>query len=511
MIDDRLTLAIDVGTGSVRAARGDARGGVIRIESREHEQVVPRYGWSEQRPADWWSGVVEVVRRLTASLDHASHRIEALCACGQMHGTVLLDGDGRLVRETAPLWNDKRTLPYVERFEAEWPPDSYLAACANTPTPAWPAFKLQWLRDHDPDAYARTRTVLMPKDYVNFRLTGERATDWTEASCSFLMDPAMSEWSATMIDRLGLDAAKLAPIRMPQEVLGRVTAEAAAATGLPSGLPVLVGGGDYPIALLGSGANRPGLGSDVTGTSTIITQILSAPILAPDISNVAIADGLWGAFVLLDSGGDAMRWARRAMHENAVSYAAMVDKAADAPAGADALFFLPYLAGARLGPPRHARAQFFGITPRHGLPHLHRAVLEGVAFSAARHLRIMEAASGRRMERIIAAGGGAKTRLWLEIKASLYGVPIVVPVEPECGVIGCAALAATATGRFGRLDDAVAAFVRYGDDIAPNPAWTERYARMQTVFNSLYRNSQSQYDLLDALADEAQEEVPLHG
>ncbi len=503
MTSDRLTLAIDVGTGSVRAALVDARGTVVRIESREHEQIVPQYGWSEQRPSDWWNGVCEVVRRLTASLDPASGRIEALCACGQMHATVLIDDDGELVRETAPLWNDKRTLPDVERFERAWPPESYLAACANTPTPAWPGFKLQWLRDHDAQAYARTRTVLMPKDYVNFRLTGERATDWTEASCSFLMDPATSEWSATMIDRLGLDAAKLAPIRMPQEVLGRVTPQAAAATGLPSGLPVLVGGGDYPIALLGSGANQPGLGSDVTGTSTIITQILSAPILAPEISNVAIADGVWGAFVLLDSGGDAMRWARRAMHENTVSYAAMVDKAAEAPAGADALFFLPYLAGERLGRHRNARAQFFGITPNHGLPHLHRAVLEGVAFSAARHLRIMEAASGRRMERIIAASGGARTRLWLEIKASLYGVPIVVPAEPECGVIGCAALAATAIGQFSRLDASVAAFVRYGDEIVPNPAWAERYARMLPVFDSLYRNSQSQYDLLDALADES--------
>ena len=500
-MSDGLTLAIDVGTGSVRAALVDARGVVVRIEGREHEQIVPQYGWSEQRPADWWDGVVEVVRRLTGSLGAAVSRIEALCACGQMHATVLLDDDGALVRETAPLWNDKRTLPYVERFEREWAPGLHLAACANPPTPAWPGFKLQWLRDHDPDAYARTRTVLMPKDYVNFRLTGERATDWTEASCSFLMDPATSEWSATMIDRLGLDASRLAPIRMPQDVLGRVTAAAAAATGLPCGLPVLVGGGDYPIALLGSGANRPGLGSDVTGTSTIITQILPAPILDAEISNVAIADGVWGAFVLLDSGGDAMRWVRRAMHENTVDYATVVDKAAEAPAGADALFFLPYLAGERLGRHRNSRAQFFGITPRHGLPHLHRAVLEGVAFSAARHLRMMEAASGRRMERIIAAGGGARTRLWLEIKASLYGVPIVVPAEPECGVIGCAALAATATGRFGRLDAAVAAFVRYGDEIVPNLAWAERYARMLPVFDSIYRNSQSQYDLLDGLAE----------
>ncbi len=498
---DPLLLSIDVGTGSVRAALVDRTGRVIRIETHEHEQIVPRYGWSEQRPAAWWDGVVAVVHRLTRELGaEATRAIEAVCACGQMHATVLLDGNGALTRDAVPLWNDKRTLELVERFERTHAPVSYLADCANPPTPAWPGFKLQWLRDHDPDAWRRTETVLMPKDYVNYRLTGERAMDRTDASCSFLMDPRTGEWSETMLARLELDASRLPPIRRPQEILGHVTAEAAALTGLPAGLPVLVGGGDYPVALLGSGADRPGLGSDITGTSCIVTQLGDAPILDEAISNVAIADDVWGAFVLLDSGGDAMRWARRAFHANTVDYDEIVRRAAEASPGSDALLFLPYLTGERLGAHRNARAQFFGITPTHGLAHLHRAVMEGVAFSVARHLRIMQAASGRQIERVIASSGGAKTRLWLEIKASIYGVPILVPEEAECGVVGCAALAATATGRFARLEDAVAAFVRHREEIPPQPAWVERYARMQPVFESVYRNSQSQYDLLDALA-----------
>ena len=489
-------LAIDVGTGSVRAALVDGAGRIVRIESREHEQIVSRYGWSEQRPDDWWDGVVSVVRRLVASAGDAAPRIEAICACGQMHGTTLIDADGALTRPTVPLWNDKRTLAHVEAFEARFATGDVLPDSANPPTPAWPGFKLQWLRDHDPDAYARATDVLMPKDYVNFRLTGERAMDWTEASCSFLMDPRTNDWSSAMVERLGLDRGKLPPIRKPTEILGSLTAEAARATGLSRGLPVLVGGGDYPVALLGSGAATPGLGADVTGTSCIITQILDAPALHPEISNVAIPGGAWGAFVLLDSGGDAMRWARRAFHGNAVGYDEVVQQAAAAPAGSDGLFFLPYLVGERFGRHRNSRAQFFGITPSHALPHLHRAVLEGVAFSVARHKAIMEAVSGRRMERVIASGGGAKARLWLEIKASVYGVPMLVPAEAECGVIGCAILAAAATGRA----DAAASFVRHAAEIDPNPAWAERYARMRPVFDSLYRNSQSQYALLDELA-----------
>ncbi len=195
-----------------------------------------------------------------------------------------------------------------------------------------------------------------------------------------------------------------------------------------------------------------------------------------------------------------MRWARRALHEKALSYDEIVTRAATAPAGADALFFMPYLTGERLGAHRNARAQFFGLGAAHGPAHLHRAVMEGVAFAAARHLRIMERAAGRKLERVIASGGGAKTALWLKIKASVYGAPIVVPKETECGVIGCAAMAATASGRFPDIQQAIGAYVRHGDAIQPDPEWAETYARMQPVFDRLYTHSQALYDDLDRLA-----------
>ena len=187
------------------------------------------------------------------------------------------------------------------------------------------------------------------------------------------------------------------------------------------------------------------------------------------------------------------------MHDNALGYDDIVARAETAPAGADGVFFLPYLAGERLGRQRNARAQLFGITAAHGLAHLHRAVLEGVAFAVTRHVKLMEQASGRRLERVIASGGGAKTALWLRIKASAYGIPIVVPEEAECGVVGCAALAATATGRFATVQQAVESFVRYGDEIRPDSRWAETYGRMQPIFDRLYRQSQALYDDLDAL------------
>jgi len=314
------------------------------------------------------------------------------------------------------------------------------------------------------------------------------------------MNPWTRRWSQSMIDLLGVDSAKLPPIREPLEILGAVTAAAAAETGLKAGTPVLVGGADYPVALLGSGACRPGLASDVTGTSCIITLIADAPLLDSEICNVATVEGHWGPFVLLETGGDAVRWVRRALHEKSLSYDEIIARAATAPAGADALFFMPYLTGERLGAHRNARAQFFGLGAAHELAHLHRAVMEGVAFAASRHLRIMERAAGRKLERVIASGGGAKAALWLKIKASVYGVPIVVPKEPECGVIGCAAMAAAATGRFGNIRQAIGAYVRHVDEIQPDPEWAEIYARMQPVFDRLYSHSQALYDDLDRLA-----------
>jgi xylulokinase len=270
---------------------------------------------------------------------------------------------------------------------------------------------------------------------------------------------------------------------------------------LPAGTPVLVGGADYPVALLGSGVSRPGVASDVTGTSCIITVNTRTPILDPQICNVATIEGNWGSFVLLESGGDAVRWARRALHAGKSDYAGIMAEAAEAPAGADGLFFLPFLTGERLGCSRNARAQFFGLSAGHALAHLDRAIIEGVAFAATRALRIMEASGGLVVDRVIASGGGAKSELWLKIKASAYNVPILVPEDAECGIVGCAVMAATALGYYSTIDDAVAHCVRYAARIEPNPAWAEHYARMQPVFDALYARSQPLYDELDRLLE----------
>lgn len=495
-----LTLSIDIGTGSVRAALVDRGGLIVAIAAVEQHQIVPAFGWAEQSIEGWWDGVVIAIRQVLDCVPEAAVRIAAVCACGQMHGVVLVDAYERPTRANAPLWNDKRTIGLVQAYERAHASADYLALSGNPATPAWPGFKLVWLRDNDPEAFRRAAHVLMPKDFVNLRFTGEVAMDRGDASCSFLMDPHTGSWSAAMASSLGLDIGMLPPIRDGLDILGGVTSAAARATGLHEGTPVLVGGADYPMALYGAGVCRPGLASDVTGTSCILTLIAEKPLLDPEICNVATVEGRWGAFVLLETGGDAVRWARRAFHKNAVDYEYIMQEAGEARAGADGLFFLPYLSGERLGQHRNARAQYFGLAAAHGLPQMERALLEGVAFAAARHLRIMETAAGRSVERVIASSGGAKAELWLKIKASVYGVPVLVPTETECGVIGCAAMAQTATGRFRNLHEAAHALVNYSTEVLPQPGWSDVYRRMQPTFDGLYRRAQNFYNDLDALA-----------
>ena len=493
-----LSFVIDVGTGSVRCALVDADGNIAAMRAREHEQIVPQYGWSEQRPADWWHGVVRTAGELLNAQSGAAERLVGVVATGQMHGTVLLDARGELVRDSVPLWNDKRTAGLVAEFERNHDIDAVLQRVANPPTPAWQGFKLQWFARYEPDTLARAATLLMPKDYINYQLTGVRATDWTEASASYLMDSSTRDWSQEIAALLGVSTAILPPIRSPLDVLGHVSKQAARATGLPAGLPVINGAADFPAALLGSGVHAAGAGSDITGTSTIVTVHGEQPVLDTRVSNVATVDGGWGAFALLDSGGDAVRWARRAFHDNELSYDEVTRRAAEAPAGSKGLFFLPYLAGERLGTQRNSRAGFFGLTAEHGLTHLHRAVLEGVAFAAAGNVDLMRRGDTA-LNQMTAAGGGAKSELWLQIKASVYGCPIRVPESPESSVIGSAAILAAALGAHESPAAAADAFVHFAHVIEPEPVWRERYRRMREIFDQLYAASGPFYDMLDTL------------
>ncbi len=491
-------LAIDVGTGSVRSAVVDATGHVVAFAARPHEQHVPRPGWSEQSPQEWWEGVCETLATVLRAPDVAKDRIRGICVCGQMHGPVPIDADGNALLQRVQLWNDKRAADIVDAFARRADTGALTPVTGNPPAPSWIAFKVAWIKQNQTDVYNRAAAFLTPKDFVNFKLTGEIATDHSEASGSYLLDCGNLQYDAAVAAAVGVDLAKFPPAFPSAHPIGGVSAEAAAATGLPQDLPVVAGGGDFLVSLLGSGVTGPGVGSDITGTSTLISVWSERPVIHDIVSNLAGANGGWVPFTIMDAGGDSMRWARRLLNAPDTDFDAINAMAEATPPGAEGLIFLPYLTGERIGGAANARAQFFGITSRHEKGHFYRAVMEGVAFASRRNIELMRAA-GTQFERIVATGGGAKGDLWLGIKASIYGMPIDVPENPESGVLGCAALAGLGAGVFADVDEAVSRLVAIRRGAEPDPRMVERYGRLAALFDDLYDEAIRHYDRLDAV------------
>ncbi|MCB1329211.1 MAG: pentose kinase [Maritimibacter sp.] len=474
-----LVLAIDIGTGSARSGAVDEHGRVSALHATPLETFHPRHGWVEQKPEDWWTAICMSIRTTLATLGPRADRLRAVTACGHMHAPVLLDHAGALVTDRAMLWNDKRAANVAARFAHQ----GLEFTAGNPPTPAWPGPKLVWLKENTPQILERTAAIMMPKDYVNFRLTGEIAMDRSEAGSSFLMDAASRTWSDRLVGALGLPGGILPHLGDSHDTVGRVTATAAAATGLRAGLPVFLGAGDYPAAVLGSGVSRPGEASDITGTSYLLTEITEAPIVHDDVMNVCTPDGHWGSFAVVDAAGDAIRWSRQMFEKDQTGYAEMAEAAGRATPGGGGLMFLPYLTGERLGQGPESRAAFLGLTARHRPADAHRAIMEGVA------LAMRDAAEPLwqklpRPSQIIAAAGGARTRTWLEIKANVLGVPHVPTEEPECGLLGCSAIARTGVGDYASVDEAAKAMVRYLPAVHPDPDKMAFYRDLSDVFGA---------------------------
>jgi len=502
MVRDRI-LAIDIGTGSVRVALVSLDGRITAMVQHEHDQLTPRHGWSEQRASQWWANAESGIRQILADHPDAADRLLCIATCGQMHGTVLVDDDLRPVLDEVPLWNDKRCEAEVEAISSRADLPELVKLTGNPPTTAWPAFKLQWLKHHRPEAWDKASGVLMPKDYINACLTGVRATDLSEASCFYLLDARSGRYDDRLLALFGLSRDFLPEVKAATDIIGTVLPTICRATGLPDGLPVVAGTSDMAASILGSGVYETGVVSDSTGTSTLLTVVSPDPQPVAGVNNLHLANRAWGVFTILDSGGDAMRWARLAFHDNALSYAEIAAMAERAPAGSGGLVFLPYLSGERNAARRNARAQFFGLTRRHRAGDLHRAVIEGSAFGARRCLDDLRAATGP-IGQLIASGGGSRSDFVLTIKASIYDLPILRTADAENGIIGCAMVGGLGLGAFADTAEAVRRCVRYDKEIKPNPAWRDRYAKLFGVFVDLYRLGVPFYDRLDEIEGQAE-------
>ena len=301
-------MGIDIGTQSTRAALLTLDGVVVTDAGRQQEMATPQAGWAEQDPDMWWSNAITCIQAVMVKAESNADEVLAVGVGGQMHGTVPLDAAGNVLSHRVQLWCDKRSAAIVDEFKRLPFAERSYRQTGSPPVANWIGFKIRWLKENAPDLYAQTSKFVVPKDYINFRLTDEAVIDYSEASGSFLMDTATRRWSDELIDQLGLERDKLPEVHRSAEVIGHVTPAAATLTGLASGTPVVAGGGDMLCMLLAAGLREPGAASDITGTSSIFSVFTQAPVFDARLMNLHHVTGGWIPFGITDAGGVSLKW-----------------------------------------------------------------------------------------------------------------------------------------------------------------------------------------------------------
>jgi xylulokinase len=464
-------IGLDVGTSSVKGIAVSPDGDVLAVAESDYPLSIPRPGWAEQDPGDWWRATQDVLSEL------GREDAAGIGLTGQMHGLVALDAADEVIRP-AILWNDGRTGAECEEIEATLGREQLIALTGNRALPGFTAPKLLWMRHHEPDAYERIAHVMLPKDYVRLRLCGERATDVADASGTLLLDVARRTWSGEVLEALALD-----PAWLPEVV------ESPTRTGETSdGIPVAAGAGDQAAGALGVGVDRPGPLSVVLGTSGVVFAAQEAYGADPQGRVHAFCHaipGTWHAMGVMLSAAGALRWLRD-VTDPAAEFGALVAEAERWEPGAEGLTFLPYLAGERTPhADPDARGAFAGLSLRHDRGALARAVLEGVAYGLRDSLDLVrETGAPAEIGRV--SGGGARSDLWLRIVASVLELPLQRVAVQEGAAYGAALLGGVAGGVFADPQEAVAACVRPGETIDPEPAWTTAYAAGRERFRALY-------------------------
>ena len=401
-------VGIDASTTATKAVLVDESGLVVGIGVQEYGYDIPKPGWTEQSPDLWWEGAVVAIGSVLAATGARGEDVAAVGLTGQMHGLVLLDEADRVLRP-AILWNDQRTAHACDEIREAIGPRRLIEITGNTALTGFTAPKLVWVRDHEPDIWSRIAHVLLPKDYVRLRLTGEHALDKADGAGTLLFDLDARDWSLGVLDALRIDPRWLPPTFEGPEITGAVSDAAAKATGLRAGTPVVAGGGDQAANAVGVGAVEPGVVALSLGTSGVVFATTARPLRDPAGQVHAFCHGVpgrWHLMTVMLSAAGSLRWFRDTLAPGE-SFAALVDAAADVPAAVDGLYFLPYLTGERSPhPDPDARGAFVGLTIAHDRPHLTRAVLEGVAFGLRDGLDQMAATGMPSPAQIRASGGG---------------------------------------------------------------------------------------------------------
>jgi xylulokinase len=492
-----LLVGLDVGTTGARTIVIDEHGRIRGVGSAEYPFAAPRPGWAEQDPEDWWRGSSHSVHQALHAAEARDGDVAAVGLSGQMHSLVLLDRSGRVLRP-AILWNDQRTAEECAEITRRVGAERLIALTCNPALPGFTAPKILWVRRHEAPTYSRAAAVLLPKDYVRYRLSGTRATEVSDASGTGLLDVGRRGWSHEILTALEVPAEWLPVCAESPEVTARVSTEGEAATGLRAGTPLVGGGGDQAAGAVGTGIAQVGPVSVTIGTSGVVFAALESPATDPEVRTHTFCHavpGRWHVMGVMLSAGGALRWLRDTIAPGE-SYDRLTAEAAEVPAGAQGLVFLPYLSGERTPhPDPHARGAFVGLSLVHRRGHLVRAVMEGVTFGLRDSFEILRA-MGVRMTQVRASGGGARSALWRQILADILDTEVVTMTVTEGAAYGAALLAGVGAGVFPTVEAACEQTITVATRNQPNRETRELYDSRYDAYRRLYPALRPTFDFL---------------
>jgi len=503
-------LGIDIGTSGTKTLAIRESGTILASATAEYPLHSPRPGWAEQDPEDWWTATVRTVRQVLQQAKLRAADIGGIGLSGQMHGSVFLDRNNEVIRP-ALLWNDQRTAAECAEIETRvGGVRKLIRLVANPAMTGFTAPKILWLRNNEPRNFSRTRQILLPKDYIRFRLTSEFATEVSDASGTLLLNVARRAWSRPMLDRLELDPGLLPRVYESEEVSGVLTPQAAELLNLKPGIPVVGGGGDQAAGAIGNGIVKRGVISASMGTSGVVfahSDAVETDPLGRVHTFCHAVRGKWHVMGVVLSAGGSLQWFRNQLCQRQVDqakrkkvdpYQLITEQAATAPAGSEGLFFLPYLTGERTPhADPHARGAWIGLSLRHGRPHLARSVMEGASYAMRDCLEIIREMHIPVRE-IRLSGGGARSAFWRQMQADIYGRKVVTINAEEGPAYGVALLAAAGTGAYRDVVEACGATIHITSSTPANTKSRKIYNQAYPQYGQLYQSLKSDFT---AIAD----------
>lgn len=506
-----VTLGIDIGTSGTKTIAIDQTGAILASASAEYPCSFPKPGWSEQDPELWWDATCKTVNEVLAKGNLKRADVVGVGLSGQMHGSVFLDADGKVIRP-ALLWNDQRTAQECLEIESKaGGREALIRLVANPALTGFTAPKILWLRNHEPASFDRLKQVLLPKDYIRYRLTGTYATEVSDASGTLLLDVANRRWSKELLTKLDLDPSFLPECFESQEVSSKVSQIGAEASGLAVGTAVVGGGGDQPAGAVGNGIVRGGAVSATMGTSGVVFAHTEEPGFDP-LGRLQrgchAVPGAWHVMGVVLAAGGAFQWFRNNLGQHEVElakakgvdpYFLLTDEAKSVPSGSEGLFFLPYLTGERT--PHFdpdAKGAWVGLTVRHGRPHMIRSVLEGATYAMRDSLELIRD-MGVTISEIRLSGGGARNPLWKQIQADIYGNEVVTVNASEGPAFGVALLAQVGTGGFASVPEACDATIKVVDRTPLDPKSKATYDKAYPTYREIYTDLKSTFKTISGL------------